>query len=396
MSFSSLVENHRTLVCVGSGGVGKTTTAAALALHGAMTGRRSMVLTIDPARRLAQSLGVDSLGSDGERIAPEVLAAAGVDVRGTLSAGMLDQKSAWDEFIARHAPSAEARNTILSNEFYQHLSRSFAGSTEYMAIEELCRIHESGLYDLIVLDTPPTTHALVFLEAPRRLEDFMDRSIVGWLVKPYLSVGWSAWKTASRTVRFVVTRIEEAAGARTLAQISEFFVAMETLFDGITERGRKVRGLLAGPDTAFILVAGPEEQVLGESEHLTTKMSELGMPLRGVVMNRIHPLPGAADLGVSFEELCELLVSECPALGEMEGSVVEWLASTYMDGCTVARAEDVRREVFEAGLPGDVVLAVVPEFERDVHEIRALARVAWQICGAAGEGKVEGPVGRVD
>jgi len=394
VSFAHLVEQHRILVCVGSGGVGKTTTAAALALHGAMTGRRSMVLTIDPARRLAQSLGVDSLGSDGEQITPEVLAAAGVDVRGTLSAGMLDQKSAWDDFIARHAPSDEARKTILHNEFYQHLSRSFAGSTEYMAIEELCRIHESGRYDLIVLDTPPTTHALDFLEAPRRLEDFMDRSIVGWLVKPYLSVGWSAWKTASRTVRFIVKRIEEAAGARTLAEISEFFVAMENLFDGITERSRKVRGLLAGPDTAFILVAGPEEQVLGESEHLTTKMSELGMPLRGVVMNRVHPLPGAADLGVSFEELSERLVSACPALGAVDEAVVEWLAATYMNGCTVARAEDVRREVFEAGLSPDVVSVAVPEFERDVHEIPALARIAYEICGvAAAEEGVGGGAG---
>lgn len=377
MSLAPLLREHRIVVCVGSGGVGKTTCAAALALYGAMHGRRSMVLTIDPARRLAQSLGMEALGSDGEKISPELLAAAGVEISGSLSAGMLDQKSAWDDFIARHAPSQEACRAILDNDFYQHLSRSFAGSTEYMAIEELCRIHESGQYDLIVLDTPPTTHALDFLEAPRRLEDFLDRSIVGWLVKPYLSVGWTAWKTASRTVRFIVKRIEEAAGPGTLAEISAFFVAMERLFDGITERSRKVRALLGGPQTAFVLVAGPEEQVLGESEHLTTKMSELGMPLRGVVMNRVHPLPGAAELAVPPEQLRDHLAGTCP---DLDAEAIDWLASAYLDGCTVARAEDVRREVFEAGLPQDIVMVAVPEFERDVHDIAALAAVAARIC----------------
>ena len=231
MSLRRIVDQHRIIVCVGTGGVGKTTTAAALALSGALAGRKAMVLTIDPARRLAQSLGLGALSSRGERIAPELLADAGIRLRGSLSAAMLDQKSAWDDFISRHAPSSEVRDTILRNEFYQHLSRSFAGSTEYMAIEELYRIDESNQFDLIVLDTPPTGHALDFLEAPRRLEDFLDRSVIGWLVRPYVSVGWSAWKTASRTARFLMKRIEDATGISTLRQISEFFVAMERLFD---------------------------------------------------------------------------------------------------------------------------------------------------------------------
>ncbi len=385
MSLARLLADHRIVVCVGSGGVGKTTTAAALALQGAIDGRRARVLTIDPARRLAQSLGLDSLGCRGEEISREVLEAGGVHPRGTLSAGMLDQKSAWDDFISRHSPTPEAARTILANEFYQHLSRSFAGSTEYMAIEELCRIHESGEYDLIVLDTPPTSHALDFLEAPRRLEDFLDRSVVGWLVKPYLAAGWSAWKTASRTVRFLVEKIEEAAGARTLAEISEFFMAMENLFDGITERGRRVRALLSGKDTAFVLVAGPDEQVLGESEYLTSKMSELGMPLKGVVMNRVHPLPGSAERGPDPDELLERLKTACPSLASSDDDLraeLEWMIATYLKASTVARGEEIRREAFEAGLPDDIDTVAVPALDRDVHEVAALARVAARVCAA--------------
>ena len=381
MSLARIIARHRVIVCVGTGGVGKTTTAAALAVYGAMHGRKAMVLTIDPARRLAQSLGLQALSSRGERISQQVLDSAGVALQGTLSAAMLDQKSAWDEFIARHAPNAELRDTVLRNEFYQHLSRSFAGSTEYMAVEELCRIDESGRYDLIVLDTPPTGHALDFLEAPRRLEDFLDRSVVSWLVKPTLSAGWSAWKTASRTARFLMRRSEEATGMRTLGQISEFFVAMEALFDGITERSRKVRSLLAGDHTAFVLVAGPEEQALGESEMLTSKMRALGMPLKGVVMNRTHPVPEGGDACVRVEEMRKLL--EACALTGVPDDVVSWLWRVYDDACTVARGEELRREVFEQGLEPGVARVNVPEFLGDVHDVRALAEVARWLCPQA-------------
>jgi anion-transporting ArsA/GET3 family ATPase len=337
-----------------------------------------MVLTIDPARRLAQSLGLEALRSGGERISDELLARAGVRVKGSLSAAMLDQKSAWDDFIARHAPSKELCDTILRNEFYQHLSRSFAGSTEYMAVEELCRIEESGRYDLIVLDTPPTGHALDFLQAPRRLEEFLDRKIVSWFVKPTLAVGWSAYKTASRTARFLMSRIEDATGMRTLGQISEFFVAMEKLFDGITERSRKVRSLLAGEQTAFVLVAGPDEQVLSESEMLTSKMRALGMPLKGVVMNRTHPLPEGGDACASLAEVRRVL-DGC-ALDRVPDDTARWLWRTYEDACTVARAEDLRREVFEEGLEEDVARVSVPEFLGDVHDLHALFEVSRRLC----------------
>ncbi len=381
MSLASLIADHKIVVCVGTGGVGKTTVAASFAVHGALAGRRAMVLTIDPARRLAQSLGLHELRGDRQQIDLTELERLGRATAGLLSAGMLDQKSAWDEFIARHAPNEEACRAILRNEFYQQMSRSFAGSTEYMAIEELCRIHESGEYDLVVLDTPPTGHALDFLEAPRKLEDFLDRSMIGWFVKPYASFGWSAWKTASRGVKFLFERIERATGVETLRQISEFFIAMEAMFDGIADRSRRVREVLTSASTAFVLVTGPDEQVLGQSEMLTEKVAILGMPLRGVVVNRLHPLPAGADEAIPRPVLEQRIVRLLAASGADDADAVAWLASNHLAAQGLANAEAERRRVFEAGLPSGIVVQPVPEFEADVHDLPTLARFADVVCG---------------
>lgn len=382
MTLASLIANHKIVVCVGTGGVGKTTVAASFAVHAALAGRRAMVLTIDPARRLAQSLGLHELRGDRQEIDLNELAQPGLKVRGSLSAGMLDQKSAWDEFIARHAPNEEACRAILRNEFYQQMSRSFAGSTEYMAIEELCRIDESGEYDLVILDTPPTGHALDFLEAPRKLEDFLDRSMIGWFVKPYASFGWSAWKTASRSVKFLFERIEQATGVETLRQISEFFIAMEAMFDGIADRSRRVRDVLTSARTAFVLVTGPDEQVLGQSELLTEKVAFLGMPLRGVVVNRLHPLPPGAEERVPRSALEERLSSLLAANGTVDREAVTWLAGNHLAAQELATAEAERRRAFEAGLPAGIIVQPVPEFEADVHDLRSLARFAEVVCGS--------------
>lgn len=385
-SLASVIAGSRIVVCVGSGGVGKTTVAAAIALGAALEGRRAMVLTIDPARRLAQSLGVGDLAAGGEAIARERFAEAGLEPRATLSAGMLDQSSAWDAFIARHAPSAEARDTILANPFYQNLSRTFAGSTEYMAIEELCRIEESGEHDLIVLDTPPSRHALDFLEAPRRLEDFFDRSLLGWLAKP-ASAGWTAWKSASRGVRFLFERIEDATGVQALSEIASFFAAVEGLVDGVTERSRKVRALLAAPGTSFVLVTGADEQVLEDAEGLAAKMKELGVSLRGVVMNRLQSLPGIDD-PLAFARGGRLVPAVDGAAGPLarlraaletagvDAASADWMRDAVEARLVQAAAQAVRREAFEASLPPGTAVCAVEEQPRDVHDLAGLARVA--------------------
>ena len=401
MSLARLLAGSRIVVCVGSGGVGKTTIAASLALAGALDGRRSMVLTIDPARRLAQSLGLTDLRNGGEEIAQRELERAGLATRASLSAGMLDQTSAWDEFIARHSPTSEVRETILANPFYQNLSRSFAGSTEYMAIEELCRIEETGRYDLIVLDTPPSRHALDFLEAPRKLEDFFDRSVLGWLARP-AAAGWMAWKTASRGARFVFERIEEATGVQALTEIGSFFVAIESLVDGVTARSRRVRELLGAPTTSFVLVTGPDEQVLEDAEGLVARMEELGVRLRGVVMNRMQAADGldepagikvmagqdeaasqGSDRGRDREARLTRLRHSLVGEG-LEPALVAWMISTLETFVVQAFAQAVRREAFEAGLPENVSVVAVPEQRHDIHDLGGLAAIARELSKEPG------------
>ncbi|MFM7141955.1 MAG: ArsA family ATPase, partial [Alphaproteobacteria bacterium] len=304
---AELVRSHRIVVCAGSGGVGKTTTAASLALWGAMQGRHAIVLTIDPARRLADSLGIGPIGNTPVRVSPETFARAGLEVPGTLNAMMLDQKGSWDELVERHAPTVEARERILQNRFYKQLSQSFAGSQEYMAVEQLGELDSSGNYDLIVVDTPPTQHALDFLEAPDRLLDFLDRKIVRWFVRPSMSAGWSAFQAMNKTVGFILRKIEEVTGVGTFAEVSDFFESMSSLFDGFEARVARVTELLRDPATAFLLVAGPDEQVLDQVEYLADQMSARRMPLRGVVMNRIHPLFQGAGADEDADEPAEVV-----------------------------------------------------------------------------------------
>ncbi|MFN8542594.1 MAG: ArsA-related P-loop ATPase [Candidatus Binatia bacterium] len=382
MTLAELVTGHRVVIAAGSGGVGKTTVAAAIGLWGALMGRRTIVMTIDPARRLATSLGLAALGSEPHEIPADVLAAQQLAPAGSLAAMMLDQKGAWDALVERHAPP-EARPRILANPFYQHLSQTFAGSHEYVAIEQLCVLADSGQWDLIVVDTPPTRHALDFLEAPRRIDDFLDRRVIRWFVRPYFSAGWSALRAVNRTAGFLLRRLEQATGISTLAEISDFFTSMSGLLENFHERVERAYEVLRGPATAFLVVTSPEEQVLGDAEYLSTKMSELRMPLRGVIVNRVHPEyrpPGRGDCGP--EDVADVLPVLERALG---GAVPEAreLAQNFADYQALARGESLRVEQFRQGLPRRVPLVIVPNFARDIHDLATLAAMHPHLFGAA-------------
>jgi anion-transporting ArsA/GET3 family ATPase len=386
-TLASVVERHDVVVCAGSGGVGKTTTAATIALWGALRGRRAAVLTIDPARRLADSLGLQLSGGAGVTVSAELLRAHGIELTGSLAAMMLDQKSAWDSLIERHAPSPEVRDRILQNRFYQHLSQSFAGSQEYMAVEELSKLRDSGRYDLIVVDTPPSRHALEFLEAPQRLSDFLDRKIVRWFVKPYVSAGWSAMRFLNRTAGFVLRTLEEATGVAVLAEISDFFASMQSLFEGFGERTERVYRVLRSPKTAFVLVSSPEEEVLEEAEYLSDKMTALGMPLRAVVLNRVHheftapidrdDFPRGDIRGEDAERVTACLRRS--GLGSV--SLVERLAANFVAYQDVARGDCMRLELFAAGLPRQIPIVRVPNFSTDLHDLGGLARLHPYLFG---------------
>ena len=382
MTLRELIDRHRVVIAAGSGGVGKTTVAASVALWGALGGRRTVVITIDPARRLADSLGLESLGAGEREIPLAGLSPAGGPPRGSLVALMLDQKGAWDALVERHAP-AEARTRILANPFYQHLSQTFAGSHEYMAIEQLCVLVESGRYDLIVVDTPPTRHALDFLEAPRRIGDFLDRKIIRWFLRPYFSAGWSALRAMNRTAGFLLRRLEQATGVSALAEISDFFSSMSGLFENFQSRVDRAHEVLRGKETAFVLVSGPEEQVLGDAEYLSTKMAELRMPLKGVVLNRVHAEFRPSRRGRGRDEIGpEELEQVSELLGQTIGAAEAGeLAANFVDYQALARGESLRIEQFRGGLPRGVPVVNVPNFSRDVHDLASLAGMHTHLFG---------------
>jgi anion-transporting ArsA/GET3 family ATPase len=250
-----------------------------------------------------------------------------------------------------------------------------------MAIEELARLHEDGSYDLIVVDTPPTKHALDFLEAPRRLDDFLDRRIIRWFVRPYFSATWTGMRVMNRTMNFVFRRLEEATGISALISISEFFGAMSGLFDGFHARVERAYGILQGAGTAFVLVTSPEEQVLGEAEFLSEKMAGLQMPLQGVVFNRAHAecvLPahpgrgvdGSADDVAAVERIVQQVLAEGGS-ADVSGAV-RALTDNFLRYQMIARGEGLRMEAFTRGLAHGVPTARVPNFSHDLHDVGAL------------------------
>ena len=381
-----VVEHHDVIVCAGSGGVGKTTTAATIALWGAQHGRRAAVLTIDPARRLADSLGLPLTGGGEVEVPAELRREHGLKMQGTLSAMMLDQKGAWDSLVERHAPSPEIRERILKNRFYQNLSQSFAGSQEYMAIEELARLRDSGRYDLIVVDTPPSRHALEFLEAPQKLNDFLDRKVLRWFVKPYVSVGWSAMRLFNRTAGFVLRTLEEATGVAVLAEISDFFGGMQSLFDGFGERVERVSRVLKSSKTAFVLVSSPEEEVLEEAEYLSDKMAALGMPLRAVVFNRVHeeftePIDHAEFPRGEIRGDDAPRVAACLVGAGVAPELADRLAANFVAYQDVARGDGLRLEVFSQSLSRQVPIVQVPNFATDLHQLGGLVRMHPYLFG---------------
>jgi anion-transporting ArsA/GET3 family ATPase len=282
LDIDATIDGAKILVCCGSGGVGKTTTAAALALRAAERGRRTVVLTIDPARRLAQSMGLSELDNIPRRV-------SGVDetAGGSLDAMMLDMKRTFDEIVETHAEPAKAE-AILANPFYQALSSSFAGTQEYMAMEKLGQLKASGAYDLVVVDTPPTRSALDFLDAPQRLTTFLDGRMIKVLMAPAKAGGKAYLKVVSAGFNVFTGVIAKIIGASVLQDVSQFVAALETMFGGFRERAQATYDLLKAPGTAFVVVAAPERDALREAAYFVERLAEERMPLAGLVVNRVH------------------------------------------------------------------------------------------------------------
>jgi anion-transporting ArsA/GET3 family ATPase len=352
------LERKEVCICAGSGGVGKTTTSAAIALGMAARGSKVAVLTIDPARRLASSLGLADLGNEERRVdAP---------VDGELWAMMLDAKRTFDELIEWHAPDERTRDAVLGNRIYQELSNAVAGSQEYMAMEKLHELHQEGRYDLLVLDTPPTRNALDFLDAPRRLSEFIDSRAL----QVFASPGRLGLKVLGRGTGVALSVMKRATGIDLLQDLGAFFRSFGEMTEGIRERAGRVNELLADSRTAFVLVTSPRRDALEEAAYFHHRLMDAGLPFAGVVANRVHRAGEATDPTELTRLLGEPLAHKVARTYEEERRLAE------RDRENLAR---LRRRL------GRKPMIEVPHLQDDVHDLDGLRRMDEYLFAAPGQ-----------
>ncbi|GGS62270.1 anion transporter [Planobispora rosea] len=352
----------RIIVCCGSGGVGKTTTAAALGLRAAERGRCAVVLTVDPARRLAQSMGLSELDNT-----PRPIAGVGGEGNGKLYAMMLDMKRTFDEIIEAHADPERARQ-ILTNPFYQSLSSSFSGTQEYMAMEKLGQLRRSGEWDLIIVDTPPSRSALDFLDAPERLGRFLDGRFIRMLTAPAKAGGRSAFKLLNAGFGLVAGALTKLLGAQVLKDLQMFVSALDAVFGGFRARAEQTYKLLQAPGTAFLVVAAPERDAMREASYFVERLAEERMPLAGVVINRVHRSPAAVLSAARSTAAAEDLESR----GEHE--LTSAVLRLHADRMQLAAREQREQDHFTSAHP-TVPVARVPAMPEDVHDLDGLREV---------------------
>src|SRR5690349_3734417 len=349
-SLEPLLEGKRMVICAGSGGVGKTTTAAAVALALAEQGKKVAVVTIDPARRLANALGLDSLANEPSRVKAEV--------DGELWAMMLDAKRTFDQLIEHLAPDTKTRDEVFANRIYQQLSTAVAGSQEFTAIAKLYELDQAGEWDVLVLDTPPSRNALDFLDAPGRLTRFFQGRAIRMFLKPAGILG--------RGTSVVFGIMRKVTGVDLLQDLSAFFRSLGGMIDGFTERARRVGALLEDPATTFLIVTAPRHDPVEEAIFFHRKLREAGLPFGGLVVNRVHQPPDATlpeeiatGLGPKLAERVSRATAQLTALAARDAANVERLRSAL----------------------GDPPTLVVPELEDDVHDLEGLGRVRSHLFG---------------
>ena len=349
-SVDQMLEGKRVCICAGSGGVGKTTTSAAIAAGMAARGKKVAVLTIDPAKRLADSLGLSELGNVEQRV--------DLDVPGELWAMQLDAKATFDDVVAKHAPDEETRDQVLGNRIYQEISNALAGSQEYMAMEKLHELHQEGRYDLLVLDTPPTRNALDFIDAPKKLAAFVDSRALHVFATP----GMLGLKVLGRGSGVVFSVLRRATGIDVLEDMSAFFQSFGSMTEGFRERAERVNALLADSRSAFVLVTSPRTVAIEEAGWFQSRLLEAGLPFAGVVANRVHPPAPKGDLAA---ELRDLLGDEALARKVMRTFEEERLL-----------AEQDRRNLAELERRlGRRPMIEVPHLDDDVHDLDGLRRM---------------------
>jgi anion-transporting ArsA/GET3 family ATPase len=348
------LERKQVCICCGSGGVGKTTASAAIALGMAARGRKVAVLTIDPARRLANALGLPELGNEEHRVE--------ADVDGELWAMMLDAKRTFDELIEWHAPDERTRDAVLSNRIYQELSNALAGSQEYMAMEKLYELSQEGRYDLLVLDTPPTRNALDFLDAPRKLAEFIDSRSLSLLMAP----GRAGLRVFGAGANVAFSVMKRATGIDLLQDLGEFFRSFGDMTEGFRERAGRVNELLGARTSAFVLVTSPRREAIDEGIYFHRRLKDAGLPFAGVIANRVQHA-GGATTRAALIDLC----------GEELGAKVydSYEATRRLADRDQANLDLLRRRL------GRTPMLEVPHLPDDIHDLDGLRLMDGYLFG---------------
>jgi len=356
---------RRVVICLGAGGVGKTTTSAALALGLAIDGRRVAVVTIDPAKRLAAALGLTELSGNPRQIDLAALEDAGIEVHGELWAMMLDAKQTFDEVIADLAPDERAREEILANPVYRELSTAVAGSQELSAVSKLYELHEGGEFDVIVLDTPPSRNALDFLEAPGRLLGFLD----GRALQVFLAPGGLTARLFGRGTAIVFAIFARVTGVDMLGELSRFFRSLSGVIEGFALRTRSVAALMRSEESAFVIVTSPQAEAAGEAVFLAERLAAAGLQQAQLVVNRVHTdrLEGSSE-----EQLAAQLQRKVPA------ALARRLAGNLADFDLLARRDADTIATLSRRL-GGAQAVVVGQLDEEIQDLFGLVRVAERL-----------------
>ncbi|MBN1946307.1 MAG: ArsA family ATPase [Bradymonadales bacterium] len=372
-----IIGDHSTVVCVGSGGVGKTTTSAVIALHAALSGRKTLVMTIDPARRLANSLGLTGIDHHPTQVQVTDLLELESPIQGELWAMMLDMKTAFDEILRRNTEDEQTVQRIIANPFYHYFSTSLAGAQEYSAVQSLAEIAREGQFDLLVLDTPPARHAYDFLSAPDRLFEALDNSALQWLYKPAVLGGKAGLGFLRLGTRYVRRTLGKFTGSTLLDDIGLFIESMSPLLSGVKERAAKVRDILHDPSTVFLVVTSPDPLTIGEATQMKQRLDDVKVKLGAFIVNRVHR-PILRD----SEKLPEVdwLVGQ---LKTVPGAA--YIGQEHLDrmaSCMIRNAQDIgglaridARMIRSLADSSQAPVLTIPLFSRDIYSLKGLQRV---------------------
>lgn len=375
-----LLEKGSIVILLGTGGVGKTTVAAAIGLAGTAAKLNTAVITVDPARRLRDALGLERLGGTPTAISAKQLRAAGLDSSHHLAAMVLDVKGAWDAILERFVTDKATLKRIFENPFYQSLTAEFAGSEAFAALQQLYDLHQEKTFDFEVVDTPPAAHAFEFLDAPARMIRLLDSRTARWLFTPSLAAGRLAARFASEAARFVVRELERFAGSNVLTTIADFFAAAAEGIDAIVDRMHKTEALMRSPAVKFVLVTTAEPDRLRQAEELVREMEDDGLNLGAIVINRFldertwsQVEAGSHD---PLEHLREISKLEAGEHSDRNGADANGIVAFFED-YKQRTLEDIERvSAFDASIPAHVELAIAPELEVGVGDMAALGRMA--------------------